>query len=136
MAKFAGKYTRTEMENNDAFLNKLGVNYLVRKAVSISTPTLEITEVTPGHWKLVLSTKLKKMELNFELGKAFDEKSIDGRTCKTTITQEGDNRWIAEQVGQKPGEKTVTMIREFSDAGIAVQMICEEVTSKQFFKRD
>jgi len=29
----------------------------------------------------------------------------------------------------------VTVIREFSDKGIDVQMICEDVISKQFFER-
>ena len=27
------------------------------------------------------------MEINFELGKAFDEKALDGRDVSTTVTQ-------------------------------------------------
>lgn len=136
MVQFAGKYTRTEEDSYDAFLSKIGLNYLTRKAATASTPSMEITETAPGKWKMVTSTTLKSVELNFELGKPFDEKTTDGRTCKTTVTQEGDNKWITDQVAQKSGEKTVKVIREFSDAGIAVQMICEDVTSKQFFKRN
>ena len=34
-----------------------------------------------------------------------------------------------------PKQKTVEVIREFSDEGIKVQMKCEDVVSHQFFKR-
>ena len=135
MVKFAGKYLRTKEEKYDAFLSKLGLNYLMRKGATVSTPTMEITETSPGKWKMVTATKLKSVELEFELGKAFDEKTADGRECKTTVTQEGDSTWVTMQVAQKDGQKTVKVVREFSDEGIAVQMICEDVVSKQFFTR-
>ena len=48
---------------------------------------------------------------------------------------EGDNKIITSQKAQKSGQKDVTVIREFSDKGIHVQMICEDVTSVQFFDR-
>ena len=34
-----------------------------------------------------------------------------------------------------PKQKTVEVVREFSDEGIKVQMKCEDVVSHQFFKR-
>ena len=67
-------------------------------------------------------------------GKEFDETTTDGRKCKTTVTKEGDNKLVTKQIAQD-GKKNVTVIREFSDKGIDVQMICEDVTSKQFFER-
>ena len=68
-------------------------------------------------------------------GVTFDEKTTDGRTCKTTVTMEGDNKIIESQKAQKSGQKDVKVIREFSDKGIDVQMICEDVISVQFFER-
>ena len=50
------------------------------------------------------------------------------------MTKEGDNKLVTKQIAQD-GKKNVTVIREFSDKGIDVQMICEDVTSKQFFER-
>lgn len=136
MVKFDGKYTRTQEEKYEDFLVKLGLGFMMRKAATVSTPTMEITKISDGKWKMVTSTKLKSVELIFEFGKEFEEKTADGRTCKTTVTEEGDNVWITNQIAQKSGEKNVKVIREFSDDGIAVQMICEDVISKQFFKRD
>ena len=69
-------------------------------------------------------------------GKEFDEDTTDGRKSKTTVTKEGDTKLITKQKAQKSGQKDVTVIREFTDAGIHVQMICEDVTSVQFFKRN
>ena len=48
---------------------------------------------------------------------------------------EGDNRLITNQMATEPGKKDVKVIREFTDEGIDIQMICEDVVSKQFYKR-
>ena len=68
-------------------------------------------------------------------GVPVDETTTDGRTCKTTVTMEGDNKMIEFQKAQKKGQKDVTVIREFSDKGIDVQIICEDVTSVWFCER-
>merc|ERR1711973_167671 len=134
MVQFTGTYKRTEEEKYEDFLNKLGLGLLKRKAAMASTPTMEISE-SGGKYKMVTSTTLSSVELNFELGVEFEETTADGRTCKTTVTMEGDNKMITNQVAQKSGQKDVKVIREFSDKGIAVQFICEDVVSKQFFER-
>ena len=48
---------------------------------------------------------------------------------------EGDNTMIESQKAQKSGQKDVKVIREFSDKGIDVQIICEDVTSVWFCER-
>ena len=48
---------------------------------------------------------------------------------------EGDSRFITFQKAQKSDQKDVKVIRDFKDDGIHVQMICEDVTSVQFFER-
>ena len=77
----------------------------------------------------------KAITLEFEMEVPFDEDSADGRKCITTVTMEGDNKIIANQIAQKRGQKNTKIIREFTDEGIKVQMICEGVTSIQFFTR-
>ena len=72
---------------------------------------------------------------DFLKGVEFDEKTADGRECKTTVTKDGDTM-ITMQKAQKKGQKDVKVIRKFTDAGIEVQMICEDVTSVQFFSRN
>ena len=39
---FVGKYERTSAENYDEFLAGLGVNFLLRKAATVSTPVMEV----------------------------------------------------------------------------------------------
>ncbi len=135
MVKFVGTYKRTKEERYDDFLNKLGLNIIMRKAATATTPTMEITETEPGKWRMVTATKMSKVDISFELGKSFDEKTTDGREVTTTVTQEGDNRWVTTQTAKKAGQKDVKVIREFSDKGIDVQMICEDIVSKQFYER-
>ncbi len=135
MVKFEGKYTRSKCEDYEAFLNELGVGFLLRKAATISTPVMVITQEDGGKWKIVTSTTLKSMEMTFVLGEEFEETTTDGRNCKTTVTQEGDNVWKTAQIDTK-GKKDVHVTRVFSDDGIDVEMKCGSVVSKQFYKRD
>ena len=69
------------------------------------------------------------------MGVPFDEDSADGRKCITTVNMVGDSKIIANQIAQKNGQKNTKIIREFTDEGIKVQMICEDVTSVQFYTR-
>jgi len=39
---FVGKYERVSAENYDGFLETLGVNAMLRKAASVSTPTMKV----------------------------------------------------------------------------------------------
>ena len=41
-ANFVGKYQRTSAEKYEEFLAALGVNYLLRKAATVSTPVMEV----------------------------------------------------------------------------------------------
>ena len=74
-------------------------------------------------------------ELSFELGVPFEEISTDGRKCKTIITMEGGSTLVTDQVATEIGNKSVKAIRDFTEEGMYVQMICEDVISRQFFRR-
>ena len=66
MDAFKGKFERTSVENYEEFLKVLDVNYLLRKAATISTPVMEFTEDN-GVWSIKSSTTLKSMELKFKV---------------------------------------------------------------------
>ena len=137
MVVMTGTYIRTEAENYEDFLSMLGVSFLLRKAAAWTMwtiPTMEITN-NGNRWKIITKTILKSVEMDFELGVPFGDISIDGHKYKTTITMEGDNKLITDAVTTQKGKKSVKVIREFTDKGIEVQMICGDVVSKQFFKR-
>ena len=43
MVKFTGKFKRKSAENYDEFLSQVGVGFMLRKAATASTPTMEIS---------------------------------------------------------------------------------------------
>merc|ERR1711970_1716043 len=72
MDAFKGKYERTSADKYEELLKELDVNFLLRKAATVSTPVMEVTE-DGGVWTIKTSTTLKTMELKFKLGEPFDE---------------------------------------------------------------
>merc|ERR1711913_176157 len=73
-----GEYTRTWAEKYEEILSELGVNFLLRKAATVSTPVMTVSEAD-GVWTIKTSTTLKSMELKFKIGEEFDETTPDGR---------------------------------------------------------
>ena len=70
MEAFKGKYEKTGGENYEEFLKALDVSYLLRKAATVSTPVVEITE-NNGVWTIKSSTTLKTIELKFKVNHSF-----------------------------------------------------------------
>ena len=66
MDAFKGSYTRTAAEQYEEFLKALDVSFLLRKAATVSTPAMDITE-DAGTWSIKTSTTLKTMELKFKV---------------------------------------------------------------------
>ena len=55
--KAKGKYERVSEEKYDDFLKALGVNFMLRKAATVSTPVMEVSELG-GVWSIkTLRTK-------------------------------------------------------------------------------
>merc|ERR1712029_137347 len=91
MVQMTGTYTRVSEEGYEDFLKVLNVGFMLRKAALASTPVMTITEAG-GNWTMVTKTTMKSIELKFRLGEEFDETTTDGRTVKTTVVKEGDNK--------------------------------------------
>merc|ERR1712240_385206 len=99
MDAFKGKYERTSAEQYDEFLKALDVSFLLRKAATVSTPVMEVSE-EGGVWTIKTSTTLKTMELKFKLGGEFDETTPDGREVTATVTHE-DGKIVSVQKAKK-----------------------------------
>merc|ERR1712050_88732 len=84
MEVFKGKFERVSAENYEEFLKALDVSYLLRKAATVSTPVLEITE-NSGVWSIKSSTTLKSIELKFKVGVEFEETTPDGRDVTAIV---------------------------------------------------
>merc|ERR1712055_175890 len=88
-----GTYTRTSAEKYEEILAELGVNFLLRKAATVSTPV---------------------MELKFKIGEEFDETTPDGRDVKAIVNFENGNQFVSVQTAKKDGQKSTKVIREFN----------------------
>lgn len=133
--KMSGRYKRVKEENYDAYLSALGANFVIRKAMTASTPQIDIIEISTGTWKLVWTTTLKSVELQFEIGKAFEEVTNYGVRCTMLFTLEGEDTLIQDLKPLDSREKETRVIRVFSDKGMDAEFICGNVVSKQFFER-
>jgi len=134
-ANFVGKYQRTSAEKYEEFLAALGVNYLLRKAATVSTPVMEVSE-EGGNWVIKTSTTLKSMELKFKLDEEFDESTPDGRDVKAVVKMDG-NKLVSVQTAKKDGEKSTKTVREFNGDEVVqtMEIVGGDISCVQKFKR-
>merc|ERR1712021_141669 len=114
MEAFKGKYERTSADKYDELLKELEVNFLLRKAATVSTPVMEVSE-DGGVWTIKTSTTLKTMELKFKLGEPFDETTPDGREVTALVNLEGA-KLVTMQKAKKEGQKSTKSVREMNGA--------------------
>merc|ERR1711879_101447 len=80
--------------NFDAYMKECGVGLVLRTGAKVMKQTIKIVDDVPeGKLHLVTESTLKNSDQVFELGGVEqDEKTLDGRNCKTTfeVTAEGN----------------------------------------------
>merc|ERR1711935_119590 len=136
MDAFKGTYTRTSADNYEEMLKVLEVNFLLRKAATVSTPQMDVTE-DGGVWTIKTSTTLKTMELKFKLGEEFDETTPDGREVTALVNLEGA-KLVTTQKAKKEGQKSTKSVREMNGADEMVYTMTidgSDVVCVQKFKR-
>merc|ERR1712096_24754 len=136
MDAFKGTYTRTSADNYEEMLKVLEVNFLLRKAATVSTPQMDVTE-DGGVWTIKTSTTLKTMELKFKLGEEFDETTPDGREVTAVVNLEG-GKLVTVQKAKKEGQKSTRSVREMNGADEMIYTMTidgSDVVCVQKFKR-
>nr|ALS04844.1 cellular retinoic acid-binding protein 2 [Pseudodiaptomus poplesia] len=136
MDSFKGKYERVFADNYEEFLKALGVGLLLRKAATVSTPVMEVSEEN-GTWTIKTSTTLKTMELKFKIGEEFDETTPDGRDVTALVTLDG-NKLVTVQKAKKDGVASTKSVREFNGDEVVYTMTIDgndDLVCVQKFKR-
>eukprot|EP00088_Acartia_fossae_P048046 TRINITY_DN52293_c0_g1_i1.p1 TRINITY_DN52293_c0_g1~~TRINITY_DN52293_c0_g1_i1.p1 ORF type:complete len:138 (+),score=43.09 TRINITY_DN52293_c0_g1_i1:41-454(+) len=136
MDSFKGKWERTSADKYEDFLKALDVSFLLRKAATVSTPVMEVSE-EGGVWTIKTSTTLKTMELKFKIGEEFEETTPDGREVTAKVTLDG-NKFITEQKAKKDGQKSTKSVREFNGDECVYTMTIDgidDLVCVQKFKR-
>merc|ERR1712080_241168 len=94
------------------FLKALDLNVLLRKAATVSTPTMTIAE-EGGVWNIKTATTLKSIDLKFKLGEEMDETTAGGREVKSLCTFE-NGKIVTVQTAKNPKHKSTKTIRELN----------------------
>merc|ERR1711893_156471 len=129
--KFAGSWKSDTLVNFDEYMKAMGVNYVLRKAGSVSTTHIEIKQ-DGENWNWKYKIAFKSGELNFRLGEEFDEITPDGRPVKSIFTMEGE-KLVQVQRG-KPVDTTIS--RTVDEEGV-MQEYCtaRDITCHRTYKR-
>ena len=131
-----GTYRRVSVENEEEMMEALNVNYFFRMAAAASNPEMTITKENEA-WTFKTSTIYSDFEMTFEIGKAFDETTPDGREVTCIASVEG-NKFIIIQNAKHEDEKSTKLIREFTDEGctMTIELLADEdVVCIQRFER-
>lgn len=79
---------------------------------------------------MITESTFKSSEITFELGKEFDEETLDGRQVKSVMTLENDNKLIHKQGGEPASE----IIREFTDKQMVATMKVADVVCTRTYE--
>jgi len=115
-------------------MKALGVNVISRTMANKATPTVEFSIAADGTWTFKTLTPVKNTEIKFKLGEEFDETTLDGRKCRTTVRLE-NGKLCQVQKATKSGEKDTKIEREIQGDDLLVTMPLENVTCTRTYKR-
>lgn len=123
------KYKNYESDQFEEYMKELGVGFFLRKIGNNVNPSVELKKLPENKYQLITTSTFKDTEITFELGKEFDEETLDGRQVKSVMTLEG-NKLTQKQGGDPPS----TIIREFGDKEMVATMKVNDVVCTRKYK--
>jgi len=135
MASLVGNYQHVKNENLDEYFKAVGVPYIPRKMMSMTSPRLEILKSEDDKWTIRTITMMRTIELTFKIGEEFEETMPAGVTLKNVASLEEDGSIIIKSEG--PNNTKVTRKYELQDDQIILTMTHEESgqVAKRYFKK-
>ncbi|XP_041977133.1 fatty acid-binding protein-like isoform X2 [Aricia agestis] len=103
MAPVTGKYQHYKNEDIDDYFIAVGVPFIGRKMMSMSSPLMEIT-LDGETMTIKNSSLLRTVEHSFKLGEEYEEK-MPNTTIKSVTTKINDNEFTTQSVIPETGEK-------------------------------
>nr|CDS31484.1 fatty acids and retinol binding protein [Hymenolepis microstoma] len=119
MEGFLGSWKLTSSSGFEKLMERLGLEYVVRKGIIVAKPVVKITELasSPGTYNLKTTNTFRITEVQFRLQEPFLETTLDGRKVKTVVTldrDDTDGSWVLRQC--QVGEKVTDIERRLLDA--------------------
>ncbi|XP_046890346.1 cellular retinoic acid-binding protein 1 [Hypomesus transpacificus] len=137
MSNFTGTWKMKSSEHFDELLKALGVNAMLRKVAgaAASKPHVEIRQ-TGEQFYIKTSTSVRTTEINFHIGKEFDEETVDGRKCKSVATWETENKICCKQtIVEGDGPKTY-WTRELNGDELILIFAADDVKCTRIYVRE
>ncbi|XP_006610492.1 sodium/calcium exchanger regulatory protein 1-like [Apis laboriosa] len=133
MTSIVGTYQHESNENLDEYFKAVGVPYIPRKLMCMSSPRLEISN-DDDKWTIRTITMIRMAEVTFTLGEEYEEYMPTGVILKNITTLEGDNL-VTVSVG--PNNSKVLRKYEITKDGVVLIMTHEKSgqIGKRYFKR-
>nr|ABO93626.3 fatty acid binding protein a [Mesocestoides vogae] len=128
MEAFLGSWKLEKSKHFDEVMQKLGVGFLTRQAGKLAKPTLIVSCLGDGKYKMRSESTFKNTEFEFKLGEEFKEETPDGRTVQSTITLDGDT---LKQV--QVGEKTTYIDRVIEGNELKTIVKVDDVVSTRIY---
>ncbi|XP_005091721.1 fatty acid-binding protein, liver [Aplysia californica] len=133
--KLFGYWKLEKNENFDKYMVENKVNMVLRKVGNTITSYEEISR-EDDQWTINITSTFKSTKLVFKLGEPFEEKTMDGRTMKSTFSIEGDTL-VCLQDPIKDGDIPSRFVREVNEDGKMVLTciaIPTNVVAKRYFQ--
>ncbi|XP_017757721.1 PREDICTED: fatty acid-binding protein 12-like isoform X2 [Eufriesea mexicana] len=133
MTSIVGTYQHESNENLDEYFKAVGVPYIPRKMMCMSSPRLEISN-DGDKWTIRTITMIRTAEATFILNEEYEEHMPTGVVLKNVTTMEGDNL-VTVSVG--PDNNKVIRKHELTQDGLVLTMTHEKSgqVAKRYFKR-
>ncbi|XP_017790990.1 PREDICTED: fatty acid-binding protein 12-like isoform X1 [Habropoda laboriosa] len=133
MSSIAGTYQHESNENLDEYFKAVGVPYIPRKMMCMSSPRLEILNDS-DKWTIRTISMIRTVEVTFTLGEEYEEHMPAGVTLKNVTTMEGDSL-VTVSVG--PDNNKVLRKYAVTEDGVVLTMTHENSgqVAKRYFKR-
>jgi len=130
--KFNGTWKIVESQKFDDYMKAIGVGFAMRTAGNATKPVLTIDfDGTTFEYKSVSS--FKTITGKHPIGEEFDEKTPDGRECKSKFVMDGDK--LVQT--QKWGDKETTLTRYINAEGqLVVDLAMGDVKGCRIYKRE
>ncbi|XP_054733840.1 probable fatty acid-binding protein [Anastrepha obliqua] len=126
--KWEGKiYKLIDGSNFDNYLAALGVGPVLRKIANSVRPVIALRK-SKNYYSLITASDFATTILKFQLCKAFDEETLDGRKMRTTMSL-FNNVLIQHQMGEIPS----TIVREFHDDKMIAKYMAKDVEAVRVF---
>ncbi|XP_032090142.1 cellular retinoic acid-binding protein 2 [Thamnophis elegans] len=137
MANFTGTWKIFASELFDELLKEHGVNIIRRQLATAAASKSEVEIKQEGSsFKIKTSTPVRTTEIHFEVGKEFEEQTVDGRPCKSLAEWENSNKIVCEQkLLEGEGPKTSWSRELTNDGELILTMKANNVVCTRTYRR-